>query len=110
MLPSDLAAGVYMFSVRGKGVLEPPYYIMPEPLNVTVGLESEFALEVVDSEGNLVTGSNVLNAPLSGDLEFGVFAEDIGNNTRVADRTIHAIFDWNGSGQQALPEYGHRKR
>jgi len=103
VIPSGLAAGVYVFSVSPTGLIEPAYYIMPRPLNVTVGLESEFALEVADSNGDQVSGSNVLNAPLSGDLEFGVYALDIGNNSRVSDRTIHAVFDWNGS-QQALPD------
>ncbi|MAT48297.1 MAG: hypothetical protein CMA27_00525 [Euryarchaeota archaeon] len=103
IIPPGLSAGAYVFSVIPTGLIEPEYYIMPNAINVTVGLESEFKLEVVDSEGEPVNGANVLNAPLSGDLEFGVFAIDVGNNSRFSDRTIHAVFDWNGS-QQALPD------
>ncbi len=103
VMPSGLAAGIYQISLTAEGMIDPAYYLMPRPLNLSVGLESEFSLEVVDSEGDLVSGANVLNAPLSGDLEFGVFAIDVGNNSRVKDRTIHAIFDWNGS-QQVIPD------
>ncbi|RAH15662.1 MAG: hypothetical protein CMB56_002275 [Methanobacteriota archaeon] len=95
--PSGFAAGVYEFSITAIGLVEPAYYLMPNPVNISIGLESEFKLEVVDSEGSSLSSNNILNAPLSGELEFGVFAIDIGNNTNVSDRVIHAIFDWNGT-------------
>ena len=52
-MPSGLAAGIYQLSLTAQGMMDPTYYLMPRPVNLSIGLESEFSLEVVDSEETL---------------------------------------------------------